>query len=75
MTLFVPAMAVAAARGWPSLQVEIVDGQRLDPVELDLELTGGIRIVAAADDRVAAGGEVADLTGTGQGGRVDPRNA
>ena len=35
--------------------------QRLHAVELDLELGGGVRVVAAADDRVAARGEVAHL--------------
>ena len=44
-----------------TLQIELVDRQRLDPAELDLELAGSVGVIAPPDDRVAAGDEVADL--------------
>ena len=53
-------------------KVEVDVRQRLHAVELDLELGGGVGVVAGADDRVAARGEVAELPGAGQRRRADP---
>ena len=54
------ARSAAAAQN-----IKVVDRQVDDAGELDLELGRAVGVGAAADDRVAARGEKADLPGSG----------